>query len=135
MSTIIQNTTDWKRTHPRLILTAGLLGVCMYVFSVQFPTSVSRPLQNENRRWSANSPSSVSVHPCVLPSVLSSVGLLDNVFFLMVTRTWGCDFVHVHTGPHGKTSLGGEPTGPGFMMRKDLEKKVDPASVKEHMCY
>lgn len=39
------------------------------------------------------------------------------------------------TGPHGKTSLEGEPTGPGFMMRKDLEKKVDPASVKEHMCY
>lgn len=39
------------------------------------------------------------------------------------------------TGPHGKTSLEGKPTGPGFMMRKDLEKKVDPASVKKHMCY
>ncbi|CAM9317189.1 unnamed protein product [Pylaiella littoralis] len=38
-------------------------------------------------------------------------------------------------GPHGKTSLKGKPTGPGFMMRKDLEKKVDPASVKGHMCY
>ena len=35
----------------------------------------------------------------------------------------------------GKTSLFEEPTGPGFMMRTDLEKKVDPASVKEHMHY
>lgn len=38
-------------------------------------------------------------------------------------------------GPHGKTSLKEKPTGPGFMMRKDLDKKVDPASVKKHMCY
>jgi NADH dehydrogenase (ubiquinone) flavoprotein 2 len=38
-------------------------------------------------------------------------------------------------GPQGKTSLFEEPTGPGFMMRTDLEKKVDPASVKEHMHY
>lgn len=38
-------------------------------------------------------------------------------------------------GPHGKTSLTGDPAGPGFMMRSDLEKKVDPASVKEHMNY
>ncbi|CAM9691394.1 unnamed protein product [Ectocarpus fasciculatus] len=38
-------------------------------------------------------------------------------------------------GPHGKTSLEGTPTGPGFMMRKDLEKQVDPKSVKDHMCY
>ena len=38
-------------------------------------------------------------------------------------------------GPHGKTSLKEEPTGPGFMMRNDLERKVDPASVKEHMNY
>ncbi|CAM9338300.1 unnamed protein product, partial [Chrysoparadoxa australica] len=38
-------------------------------------------------------------------------------------------------GPQGKTSLMGEPTGPGFQMRTDLEKKVDPASVKKHMGY
>ncbi|CAM9237750.1 unnamed protein product [Ascophyllum nodosum] len=38
-------------------------------------------------------------------------------------------------GPHGKTSLKEKPTGPGFNMRTDLEEKVDPASVKEHMNY
>lgn len=38
-------------------------------------------------------------------------------------------------GPNGKTSLNETPTGPGFMMRTDLEQKVDPASVKAHMNY
>jgi len=38
-------------------------------------------------------------------------------------------------GPMGKTSLKEEPPKPGFMMRKDLEKKVDPVSVKDHMGY
>ncbi|CAM9690108.1 unnamed protein product [Discosporangium mesarthrocarpum] len=38
-------------------------------------------------------------------------------------------------GPHGKTTLTEKPTGPGFMMRSDLERKVDPASVKAHMNY
>lgn len=38
-------------------------------------------------------------------------------------------------GPHGKTSLTEPPPEPGFMMRKDLEPKVDPASVKAHMHY
>lgn len=39
------------------------------------------------------------------------------------------------TGPLGKTTLKEEPPAPGFMMRKDLEQKVDPASVKKHMHY
>lgn len=38
-------------------------------------------------------------------------------------------------GPHGKTTLFDEPPAPGFMMRKDLEAKVDPASVKKEMHY
>lgn len=41
----------------------------------------------------------------------------------------------VRAGPLGKTSLKEEPPAPGFMMRKDLEKKVDPASVKKEMHY
>eukprot|EP00968_Pinguiococcus_pyrenoidosus_P028176 scaffold7673_cov258-Pinguiococcus_pyrenoidosus.AAC.13 len=38
-------------------------------------------------------------------------------------------------GPLGKTCNLEEPHGPGFRMRDDLEAKVDPASVKEHMGY
>jgi NADH dehydrogenase (ubiquinone) flavoprotein 2 len=40
-------------------------------------------------------------------------------------------------GPMGKTSLLGEPTGPGFGMRPDseLKAKMDPASIKEEMHY
>ncbi len=38
-------------------------------------------------------------------------------------------------GPHGKTTLKEAPTGPGFMMRTDLDGKVDPASVKKAMLY
>jgi len=37
-------------------------------------------------------------------------------------------------GPLGKTSLH-EIMGPGFMMRTDLEAKVDPSTVKDHMNY
>jgi hypothetical protein len=39
------------------------------------------------------------------------------------------------SGPLGKTTLKAEPPAPGFMMRKDLEKKVDPASIKAEMHY
>ena len=38
-------------------------------------------------------------------------------------------------GPLGKTSLEEERSSPGFMMRKDLEKKVDPKSVMQDMGY
>lgn len=38
-------------------------------------------------------------------------------------------------GPHGKTSLKEPAPAPGFMMRKDLKAKVDPASVKKEMFY
>jgi hypothetical protein len=39
------------------------------------------------------------------------------------------------TGPLGKTSLFAEPPKGDFMMRKDLEKKVDPAKIKQEMHY
>jgi NADH dehydrogenase (ubiquinone) flavoprotein 2 len=38
-------------------------------------------------------------------------------------------------GPHGKTSLKEPAPKPGFMMRKDLDGKVDPATVKKEMHY
>lgn len=38
-------------------------------------------------------------------------------------------------GPQGKTTLKDPPPGPGFGMRSDLDGKVDPKSVKDHMCY
>jgi hypothetical protein len=40
-----------------------------------------------------------------------------------------------HAGPLGKTSLFEEPPGPGAFVRKDLQPKVDPATVKKEMHY
>jgi NADH dehydrogenase (ubiquinone) flavoprotein 2 len=38
-------------------------------------------------------------------------------------------------GPHGKTTLKEPAPAPGFMMRKDLDGNVDPATVKRDMHY
>lgn len=38
-------------------------------------------------------------------------------------------------GPQGKTSLKEPAPKPGFMMRTDLDGKVDPATVKKDMHY